>query len=196
MSNTMPIEPLIAPRRPGERDRGSAPRTAPSRLRAVPTEQPSRRLSPLVGSMIAVGIILLILASQLGLSILVSQGAYEMRVLEVEDKELTRVERILTQSVERLSSPQNLAENAVKLEMVASQSPANLRLSDGAVLGNLDAKTSAAQDNLIANSSLENTPLVDADGLLVARNDAGAASNNSTRAPVRLEGKLPAPKTH
>lgn len=155
------------------------------------------KLSPLVGALIAVGMILAILAIQLGLSIAVSQGAYEARALQNEQRELLRVERVLQQNVDKLASPQNLAENAAGLGMVQNAHPASLRLSDDAVLGDLASPTSAVSDNLVPNATLEDMPVVDADGLLVARDGGQAASADTEEAsaPVPWQGKLPAPET-
>lgn len=180
----LPASP--APARPAERH-----------LRPVrPEARPARRRSPLAGALTAVGVVLAILTTQLGLSIAVSQGAYEARALESEQRDLSRVERVLAQNVDKLSSPQNLAENAAKLGMVQNAQPATLRLSDAAVLGGLGSDTSAVGENLVANSTLESMPVVDAEGLLVSRAAAAAPQEASTDAPVRWEGELPAPRTH
>jgi len=199
MSNTAAIEReqlLAIP----QAQPGTNPETGrPAHLRPVrPEAQPQRKLSPLVAALSCVGIVLGILAAQLGLSIAVSQGAYEARALELEQRDLIRVERVLQQNVDKLSSPQNLAVNATKLGMVQNATPATLRLSDHSLLGTLDARTSSVGKNLVPNATLTNLPVVDADGLLVSRTegqaekDAAAAST----APVAWEGKLPAPKTH
>lgn len=157
-----------------------------------PVPRPAkRRRNPLAGALTAVSIILAILAAQLGLSIVVSEGAYELRALEVEQRDLGRVERLLTQNLDKLASPQNLSDNAVKLGMVQNSTPATIRLSDGAVLGSLETSTSAAGANLVPNSTLESMPVVDADGLLVSR---GTVVPTSVK-PVRWDGKLPAPET-
>lgn len=157
-----------------------------------------RGLSPLLAALTCVGIVLAIFAAQLGLSIAVSQGAYEARALELEQRDLQRVERVLSQNVDKLSSPQNLAVNAAELGMVQNATPATLRLSDHKVLGNLDARTSAVQDNLVPNATLTNLPVVDADGLLVPRNHGQAEKDAALAAttPVPWQGKLPAPDTH
>ncbi|GAA2182280.1 hypothetical protein GCM10009847_27260 [Leucobacter tardus] len=178
-----------------------APQTPRERhlsLAGAPAKRPRRAaLSPLIGALTAVGVVLTILGVQLGLSIMVSQGAYETRALEIEQRDLMRVERVLQQNVEKLSSPQNLAENAAALGMVQNSHPASLRLSDGAVLGDLESPTTEAADNLIPNATLENMPVVDADGLLVDRGSgqAGGAAAASQEPPVPWEGKLPAPST-
>ncbi len=169
-------------------------------LRAVeaPATRRARKPSALAGGLTAVLVVLGILATQLGLSIVVSRGAYESRALEVEQRDLLRVERVLSQNLDKLASPQNLAENAAALGMVQNSTPATLRLSDGSISGDLAPRTSAVQNNLIANSTLENLPVVDAGGLLVARNQGTPAAPDvpQTTTPVPWEGKLPAPITH
>lgn len=175
--------------------------TAPAEREEQRTERPLRPVSapaarrqknPLAGALLAVGIVLVILATQLGLSIAVSQGAYEKRALELEQRDLSRVERLLAQNVDKLSSPQNLAENAAQLGMVQNARPAALRLSDGAILGSLETSASEAQANLVPNSTLADMPVVDAEGLLVPRQVAAATAEPA----VRWKGKLPAPETH
>lgn len=173
---------------------------------SIPTQRPLRLAdppqrairSPLLGALVSVTIILGILAAQLGLSIAVSQGAYEVRALETEKRDLGRVQRVLSQNVDKLASPQNLAENAAALGMVQNVQPATLRLSDNVIQGTLDSKTTEASTNLVPNSTLASMPVVDAQGLLVSRNTGlptGAAAKASD-APVRWKGKLPAPVTH
>lgn len=172
-------------------------RDDPSRarhLRLAPAAQRKLGRSPVVASLVAVGIVLAILATQLGLSIAISQGAYQARALEVEQRDLSRVERVLSQNVGKLSSPQNLAENATALGMVQNARPATLRLSDGVVLGALETETNDPRGNIVPNSTLESLPVVDAEGLLVSRSASTQAV--SSAAPVRWKGKLPAPNTH
>lgn len=175
-------------------DRAPAQPQVPQKTRLRPVTQPAKRRSrnPLFGALVAVGIVLITLAAQLGLSIAVSQGAYEMRTLELEQRDLGRVERLLSQNVDKLSSPQNLAENATQLGMVQNAHPATLRLSDGAILGSLETSANETQSNLVPNSTLENMPVVDAEGLLVPRQSAATPAAE----PVRWKSKLPAPETH
>lgn len=194
MSLTVPLEV--------DRDRllsAVAPLPAPTE-RPLRLAEPSKRArrSPLLGALLSVGIVLGILAVQLGLSIAVSQGAYEVRALEIEQRDLGRVERLLTQNVDKLASPQNLAESAAALGMVQNVQPATLRLSDGAILGELDSKTAEVGGNLIPNATLDTMPVFDASGLSVARNAGlpAAAPTDTVEAPVRWKGKLPAPSTH
>ncbi|QIK64436.1 hypothetical protein G7068_15390 [Leucobacter viscericola] len=171
-----------------------------------PTERPLRlaeapkrvRKSPLIGALVSVGIVLGILAAQLGLSIAISQGAYEVRALEIEKRDLGRVQRLLSQNVDKLASPQNLAANAAAQGMVQNVQPATLQLSTGAILGSLDSMTTEANSNLVPNATLSTLPTVDAQGVSVSRNTGlpAATTAKSTDAPVRWKGKLPAPDTH
>jgi hypothetical protein len=201
VSNTAPIsreslDAMLAA--PGKERIGGSPAERRHLHPVRAAVKAKRGLSPLLAAFTAVGILLGILAAQLGLSIAVSQGAYEARALELEQRDLLRVERVLSQNVDKLSSPQNLAVNAAGLGMVQNATPATLRLSDGAVLGALQSRTVAAGDNSVPNATLDNLPVVDADGLLVPRNtgQAAAAAEVEASAPVPWQGKLPAPVTH
>lgn len=177
----------------------AAPLPTPTERPLRLTEAPKRAMrSPLLGALVSVLIVLGILAAQLGLSIAVSQGAYEVRALEIEKRDLGRVQRLLSQNVDKLASPQNLAENAAALGMVQNVQPATLRLSDGTIQGSLESKTTEASSNLVPNSTLDSMPVVDAQGLLVSRNTGlpAGAGTKSSDAPIRWKGKLPAPVTH
>lgn len=204
-ANTVPLDRHALQHATGDADWLLEQPVAPFRsspapeLRLVPTTKPRKRsITPLSGALIAVAVILATLFSQLGLSIAVSEGAYEARALELELRDLTRVERVLTQNTDKLSSPQNLADNAIRLGMVQNTTPATLRLSDGAVLGALGGATEAVAGNLVSNATLVGLPIVDADGLLTDRNpeQAAVAAAASAKAPIPWEGPLPAPQTH
>lgn len=179
--------PAEAPRRAPEEERRSRLRPAPAPAK--------RKGTPVLGAVIAVCVLLGIFAAQLALSILVSEGAYESAALEKEQRDLARVERVLTQNLDKLASPQNLAENAAALGMVQNIAPSTLRLSDGAIQGPLQSTTKAATPNLVPNSQLATLPVVDAQGLLTNRNTETAPAVTETAA-VRWQGKLPAPETH
>ena len=158
----------------------------------------SRRLSPLMSALTGVGVILATLFAQLGLSIAVSEGAYEARALRTELRDLTRVERVLSQNADKLASPQNLADNAARLGMVQNTTPATLRLSDSSVLGALGGPTAAIATSLVPNATLDGLPIVDADGLLAERNpeQAEQAAAQAAATAIPWEGSLPAPQTH
>lgn len=198
MNATVPIEVDPIHLRDASFADPAAPQT-PNRpnLRPVPAPAPERatKRSPVLGAIIAVGVILGIFAMQLALSIFVSEGAYETRALEIEKRDLARVERVLSQHLDKLASPQNLADNAVGLGMVQNIHPATLRLSDGQIQGTLETSTRAASDNLVPNSMLTTLPVLDAEGLTTTRAQ-GEAPAVELSAAVRWKGKLPAPETH
>lgn len=204
MSNsTVPLEfdfGLDLAPNPGGAPASPAGQPQPPHLLPVETSPRTRRRRPsaLAGGLTAVCIILAILAVQLGLSIVLSRGAYETRALEVEQRDLIRVERVLSQHLDKLASPQNLAVNAASLGMVQNANPASLRLSDSAVLGDLASRTDEVATNLVPNATLTNMPVIDAGGLMVSRNaeQAELPPEIADVAPVPWEGKLPAPNTH
>lgn len=139
-----------------------------------------------------------ILASQLVLSIITSEGAYQISNLELTQRDLTRVERVLSQDVQTLSSPQNLADNATKLGMITNATPSYFRLSDGAVIGEVGTRPVSLGANTVPNELLQDMPVVSADGLMVSRESVGAGVATATKSnqPVAWDGLLPAPQTH
>lgn len=148
--------------------------------------------------------VLAILAAQLWLSISISKGAYEANALILENRELARSERVLEQDVDRLASPQHLAERAIDLGMVQNSHPAYLKLATGTVVGSLTTNTSDARENLIPNAAL--TALNDD---AVAEKSATSEKDEKAKAeqaeanvqaaaagPLPWSGNLPAPETH
>jgi hypothetical protein len=110
-----------------------------------------------------------IFIAQLLMSIVVSDGAYRIAGLQTEQRDLTRQEQALSEQLDLLASPQNLATQAEALGMTLSgSSPAFLDLSSGAIVGDAGASTGggdaliAAQGSLVPNSLLGDIPLVTA----------------------------------
>jgi len=128
----------------------------------IVTTRAQRRARPrLVYVLVTVLGLFGILMAQLLLSIVLSDNAYQLSSWQAKQKELTRTQQMLSEQLDVLNSPQNLAQRAEALGMVSNASPAFLRLSDGAVLGApVAAKAStggvvdAATGNLVANSLL------------------------------------------
>lgn len=196
---TMPVAPLRAPR-----TTESAP---PSRLRAV--DAPRARRRPRVAyAVIALLGAVLIGGAQMLLSILMTQGSYEVSDLTQTQREITWQKQILTDDVAGLSSPQYLAANAAALGMVINESPSYLRLSDGALLGpsaaavggsSIDALNRAA----VPNHLITNTPLVTAPDATIqgvpappATADPAAGDAAVSNTPPPLTDGLPSPATH
>jgi len=197
-----------------------APAEEPKRthLEVVPTRSQRRARPRALYAAISVGTLLAIVVAQLLLSIGISQGAYQLNSLQAQQTQLQRSYQAVSEDLNRVSSPQNLAANANALGMVSNSSPAYLRLSDGAVLGApLPANGAAGTvtgtlGNLVPNALLAGVPLVTqtqqqaaaaaaaAAAAKAAQTgnsaSAGAASAPTTAPTVPLQGALPTPVTH
>jgi hypothetical protein len=180
-------------------DRADAPRR---RLQVV--DAPARRRRPkLFYGIVAVMGAFLIGAAQMSLSIMTTQGTYEIAALTKEQRDLTYEKQILYDDVAGLSSPQYLAANAAALGMVINEAPSYLRLSDGAILGPSEvAMGSSSVDAIgrgaVANALITDTPLVtvpdatiDGVPVEVATPDGGVGNT-----PPPLTDGLPTPSTH
>ena len=119
-----PAHPLVAP----------APSARPH-IEIVPSREQRKARPKLAYGLTAVLGIIGIISAQLVLSVLISQGAYDLSELTTAKKELGRDAQIVAEDLDRVKSPQFLAANAQALGMVTNANPAYLRLSDGAVLG-------------------------------------------------------------
>lgn len=174
------------------------------RLRAV--EAPARRRRPkLLYGVVAVLGAFLIAGSQMALSIMTTQGSYELSALTQEQRDLTYQKQILYDDVAGLSSPQYLAANAAALGMVIDESPSYLRLSDGALLGAREVSLGSSSVDAIGRGAVPNalitdTPLVtvpDAtiEGKPVAPVEPVEDGGVSNTPPPITDG-LPTPSTH
>lgn len=186
----------------------------PSHLEVVSSRTQRRARPRPVYAIVTVGTLMAIVVTQLLLSIMVSQGAYQVSSLESAKKGLQRSYQAVSEDLHRVSSPQNLAANAEALGMVSNANPVYLRLSDGAVLGSPtpapgDAGTlTAGAGNLVPNSLLAGVPLVTqppaantaatASGTTSAGESAAPRASNPANPPlpVPLNGVLPSPTTH
>jgi hypothetical protein len=174
------------------------------RLRAV--EAPARRRRPRVlYGIVAVLGVFAIGGAQMALSIMTTQGSYEMSALMSEQRDLTYDKQILYDEVAGLSSPQYLAANAAALGMVIDESPSYLRLSDGAVLGAQEvalgsSSIDAIGRNGVANALITDTPLVTApdatiEGVPLVTTPA-VGPDGVANTPQPITDGLPTPSTH
>lgn len=183
-----------APRRP-------APASTPQRtLRALEQPQPRRRPRLLYG-IVAVAGALAIAGAQMGLSILTTQGSYEVAALTSQQRELDWQRQMLADDVAGLSSPQYLAANASALGMVVGQMPNHLRLSDGTIAGS--GKSAADRSSVqalsraaVGNALVSGVPLVtDPQASLESGTTVDDALLNIPTPPPITDG-LPTPSTH
>jgi len=190
------LAPAVAPdrRRPPDR-----------RLRAV--EAPARRRRPkLLYGVVAVLGAFLIAAAQMSLSIMTTQGSYELSALAKEQRALTYERQILYDDVAGLSSPQYLAANAAALGMVIDESPSYLRLSDGALLGAGEVSLGSSSVDAIGRGAVPNalitdTPLVTAPGATIEGKPVEAPvtvteDGGVLNTPPPITDGLPTPSTH
>ena len=182
-------------------DRSDAAR---HRLRVV--EAPARRRRPkLFYGIVAVLGAFLIAAAQMSLSIMTTQGTYELAALTKQQRDLTYEKQILYDDVAGLSSPQYLAANAAALGMVIDESPSYLRLSDGALLGAGEASQGGSRIEAIGRCAVPNaliaeTPLVTAPDATIGGKKAPAAvpveDGGVVNTPPPITDGLPTPSTH
>ena len=107
-------------------------------LRALPAIAP-RRAPRLVHGIVALVGLTGIVVAQLGLSVVISEGAYRMSALQGESTELARTEQTLAEELAVLASPQNVAVAAEELGMLTGQPSQFLSLAGGAAPGGPDA---------------------------------------------------------
>ncbi|MGL3200030.1 MULTISPECIES: hypothetical protein [Curtobacterium] len=172
-----PVVPSRAPR-PPRQDRPELVEVAPSRAQ--------RRARPRIAyAIVAVSALGILLLAQLGISMVLSQGAYTLNSLDAEQTKLTRTQQSLSEELRVLDSPQNLARNAQGLGMIANSTPVYLDPKTGRVYGTpTPAKAdeaTAATENLVPNSLLQDVPLVTKGrGTEKAAAEEGNATKNTT----------------
>jgi hypothetical protein len=186
----------------------------------IVSSRDQRRARPrTVYAILVIGALFSVLLAQLLLSIGLSDGAYAIQSLQQKQRDLGRTQQVLSEDLERLSSPQNLAANAGAMGMVSNATPVYLRLSDGAVLGapvaasadesaaplvgNVlldDVKPAAAQ---IAAANASAAAAAGADAEEIAAAGTGAADSATARVPspvsaatgITSGSSIPAPIT-
>ena len=157
----------------------------PRHIEIVSSREQRKARPRVVYAVVTISAMFAIFIAQLLLSIVVSDGAYRIAALQTSQRDLGREQQALSEQLDLLSSPQNLATQAESLGMVLSNtSPVFLRLADGAILGTATAADAGesvitgSAGSLVPNSLLANVPLVtatpDVDPAIAA--DAAAAA--------------------
>ena len=200
-------EPQATPRRASE---------APHQHRHVEivTTRAQRRARPRsFYAVVAVGSVFALFLAQLMLSIVLSDGAYQISSLQSDQKQLARTEQALSEQLDLLASPQSLATRAESLGMVVGTNlPATLTLSTGALSGTPTAAAGVAgalgsDGGLVPNSLLAPlepevttdpaTPGAPSNAManapVASTVSAGGASTAAGTAPT--SGQLPSPQT-
>jgi hypothetical protein len=195
------------PTRPQQRAAHSTPRPAavPRHVEII-TTRAQRRARPRVAyAVVAVVGLFAIFAAQLLLSIVVSDGAYQISSLQSQQKQLLRTQENLNERLDLRDSTQFLAASAAKLGMVPGATLRFIDLQTGAVTaapGTTDPTGCGGSCNLVANSLLTGVPL-----LALAPGTAQAAGTTTTgltgapattvpAPPPAAVTTIPAPVTH
>ena len=173
----------------------------PTRHIEIVTTRAQRRARPKsFYAVLAVSAVFALFLAQLMLSIVLSDGAYQISSLQVEQNQLARTEQALAEQLELLKSPQSLAQKAETLGMVVgSGSPAFLRLSDGVLIGTPVAATGTAgalgpDGGLVANFLL--VPSTETVNPETTDEPSGESSQNGTGSSVASSnGELASPTT-
>ena len=186
MSTPAIARPSIAP------DRRRQPLRPP--LTVVPAREARRARPRLSYALWTVGGVGLILIAQLLSSVALSHGAYEVADLKTRITELGWQKESLGEQLETLSSPQYVATAAQELGMVINSSPAYLRLSDGAVLGQ-PGQAGAASSIPLGPTTYVGNSATDALAPVTDAEEEGAPDEDVAPTPVTFEDGLPSPKT-
>lgn len=161
----------------------------PRHIEVVATRD-QRRARPKVAYAVATVVSLgVIFAAQLLLSILVSDGAYQITSLQQQQRDLLRSEQALTENLDIFSSTQNLATNAAALGMIPNATPYFLDLSTASIFaapGSADPAGCGGACNLVPNSLLAGVPVIDPNAVVpvTAAQDAATAAPTAPVAPT------------
>lgn len=126
------------------RSRGMPRRGQLAPLRVVPAairRTGNGGFAVLCMALLAVGLVSLLM-----MNTALASGIYQLKDLRAESGTLTDQQEQLTQVIDDLRSPRNLADRAQQMGMVPAKSMAFVRLSDGTVIG--QAQPAAAEQRL------------------------------------------------
>lgn len=169
----------VAQSRNARRTLPDAPQPRPVEI--VPTAAQRRSRPRMVYSAIVVGGLFVVLLTQLLVSIALADGAYQISALQAEQKELSRQRQAVSEQLNVLASPQNLASRAGAAGLVSNGSAVYLDLSTGSVVGAAIPSTSGADTVahgalLIPNSLIE-PPRLPAAPVVPAHDGSGPDGN-------------------
>lgn len=172
---------------------------APARmLRALP-QRSTRPTLPVIATVSVV----VVVALQLLISVVLANGAYEVKALEQQQANDIRTQTAVTQDLVSVQSPQYIANNAGSLGMVANSNTVYLRLSDARVFGSPTPATGRTLAGAnVSNSLLDGIPLasqlqaqrdaaVKASSLKPADSIAGGAGSGAVVAPGSANSGTP-----
>jgi hypothetical protein len=176
------------------------PRQHPRHIEIVATRAQRRARPKLAYAVITIASLFAIFAAQLLLSIVVADGAYQVSVLQDQQRDLLRTQDALTEKLNVLDSTQNLSTQAAHLGMVPNGAPLAIDLSSGSVYGlpgSADPAGCGGSCNLITNTQVTGVPLVDPHGPAAGHADSPPSTQGgATQTEQAPSDTIPAPVTH
>lgn len=163
--------------------------------------QDAKKLRPSLwaGLIVMIGIVLVHIV-QLSLNMVLTQDAYHLRELNNERRALNTEVQIIQEQVDSLASPQNLADAANRLGMVANPDSVLLDIERDRVFGKPEPASAAdaavASANLVANSALGTTSEFTASSIASTGFEVSVETADFSSTEVLLEnGRIPASPT-
>ncbi len=158
----------------------------------------AKKLRPglFTGILLVFGIVVIQLI-QLGLNMALTQDAYYLSKLSSEKRQLATEVQIIQEQVDSLASPQNLADAANQLGMVANPSSVLIDIVNDKIYGApkpAQALSGAASANLVANSAMI-TVSDFTEGTETAEETSVAAKSDKSSEVTLVAGQIPASPT-
>jgi cell division protein FtsB len=167
LAETMPLGlPAYEPRREEQ----------PRHIEIVSTRSQRRARPRPIYAIVIVGGLFVLFIAQLLMSIVVSNGAYQISGLQAEQRTLTQTANALGEQADLLASPQSLTSKADALGMVYSdQTPNFVVLKNGKIIGDREGVSNTSDLN---SKGIPNELLVDA-----------KRAENAAKAKAKAEAK-------
>jgi hypothetical protein len=191
-TNLALVDPAALPSRAPRPDR-----RRPELVEVTPTKAQRRARPRIAYAAVAVAALGILLLAQLGISMVLSQGAYTLDSLSAEQTKLSRTQQSLSEDLRVLDSPQNLARNAQALGMITNATPVYLDPKTGRVYGTptpaVADESTASTANQVPNALLDKVPLAAKPGDTAtsgstATSGGAAATDDATASEPATEG--------
>ncbi|MDP4333778.1 hypothetical protein Q7F20_10405 [Curtobacterium sp. A7_M15] len=188
-TNLALVDPAVVPSRAPRPTRQSRPEL----VEVTPTKAQRRARPRIAYAVVAVAALGVLLLAQLGISMVLSQGAYTLNSLSAEQTNLSRTQQSLSEELRVLDSPQNLACNAQALGMIANSTPVYLDPKTGRVYGTptpaVADEATAATSNQVPNSLLDGVPLAAKQGDTSTSKETGSTTGTESKDTAADAGK-------
>jgi hypothetical protein len=188
-TNLALVDPAVVPSRAPRPTRQNRPEL----VEVTPTKAQRRARPRIAYAVVAVAALGVLLLAQLGISMVLSQGAYTLNSLSAEQTNLSRTQQSLSEELRVLDSPQNLARNAQALGMIANSTPVYLDPKTGRVYGTptpaVADEATAATSNQVPNSLLDGVPLAAKQGDTSTSKETGSTTGTEAKDTAADAGK-------